>query len=273
MPDTTEIPHYSDLLLSELRTRCERNQKYSLRSFARDLKISPGFLSRVVRQEILLSKKKAQLILDQLKWTPTQKNFFILLVQYYHSPIGEFREILLHSIIKKTKNSKEVYFKLSREQDILVSEWHHLAVLELTSLPNFNSNPNWIAKKIGISKVKVKDSLRRLLILGLLYFNKKKLVRSHNRYWIGNFQSKQIRSFHKQHLELASCAIDMQLMEERQFIGSTFPVSISKVSQIKSLIQDFHEKILSLAEQEPPEKIYHLAIQLYRLDKNFEEKE
>jgi hypothetical protein len=85
-------------------------------------------------------------------------------------------------------------------------------------------------------------------------------------YWIGNFHSSHIRGFHLQHLKIAAKALDRQSMAERLFMGSTFPMPLNRLDEVKELIQDFHKKVLALAEQTPPDQIYHLAVQLYRLD-------
>ncbi|SMF83499.1 hypothetical protein SAMN06296036_14715 [Pseudobacteriovorax antillogorgiicola] len=45
----------SKTLVSELKRRRKKNPSYSLRKFAKDLSIDPGYLSRVLRDERAMS--------------------------------------------------------------------------------------------------------------------------------------------------------------------------------------------------------------------------
>jgi transcriptional regulator with XRE-family HTH domain len=52
---------------TEFQLRAKRNPSYSLRSFARDLEVSPSYLSRLFRGKHEISREMAQRILENLK--------------------------------------------------------------------------------------------------------------------------------------------------------------------------------------------------------------
>ncbi|MGZ3770586.1 MAG: DUF4423 domain-containing protein [Bdellovibrio sp.] len=266
-PNKTKISlHYSDLLFSELKRRINKNKKYSLRSFARDLDISPSFMSRILRKETSLSLKKGEILLKKIKWSEVKSELFILLINYHNCSGGTAKQVLESQLVEKIKKSEQEIFNLNREHHFLLSQWFHFAIIELTLLPSFKSSPRWIAERLKITVPEVEESIKRMLLLGILQYDGNILKRCHSSYWIGNYSSKDIRAFHANHLSLAAKALEKQKMEERYFIGSTFPVDVSSLPKIESLIKEFHKKILAISESANSNQIYHMAVQLYRLD-------
>ena len=55
MSDAAMPRTYRDVLRAKLAQRCERNASYSLRAFARDLTLSPSYLSEVLNGKSFLS--------------------------------------------------------------------------------------------------------------------------------------------------------------------------------------------------------------------------
>jgi len=266
--NNTEVQlHYTDLLLDELQKRCKKNAKYSLRSFARDLAISPSFLSRVLRRENSLTLKRAQAIAAKIVWSKFKLELFFQLVQVHHCESGQAKEFFESQLNKVIKNKKSEAYSLSQNQQSLLINWYDLAIVELTLHPDFESSPRWIGNRLSILPNQAKESIRRLLYLGVLFYEKAQLKRSHNRYWIGNYPSKSIQNFHHQHLSLASHALIKQNMNERHFMGSSFPIHSSLLPELMKRLGEFHEESLNFAEKKKPNQIYHLATQLYRLDK------
>ena len=68
------------MLKNELRARKSRNPSYSLRSFARDLTLSPSFLSRILSDSKKLTFERAVVIAHLLNWSPSKRAAFIMMV-------------------------------------------------------------------------------------------------------------------------------------------------------------------------------------------------
>lgn len=71
-------------LVQELQARKERNQRYSLRAFARDLGISASRLTSVLKGTYGLSPEAATLIAPKLEVDLEQQALFISLVAKHH---------------------------------------------------------------------------------------------------------------------------------------------------------------------------------------------
>ena len=64
------------ILQQTLFTKQQKNKRYSLRAFARDLKISPSFLSEVINGKYGISKQLAGQIADRLGFNSEENQHF-----------------------------------------------------------------------------------------------------------------------------------------------------------------------------------------------------
>lgn len=71
----------SRILKNELTQRISRNPNYSLRAFARDLELSPSFLSEVINSRKRLSHRTATKIGQRLAFTEHELSRFLSCVE------------------------------------------------------------------------------------------------------------------------------------------------------------------------------------------------
>jgi hypothetical protein len=48
----------------------------------------------------------------------------------------------------------------------MISDWYHFAILDLTRLDDFQPEPAWVSRKLGLTVSEVKIAVERLLRLG-----------------------------------------------------------------------------------------------------------
>lgn len=68
---------YRVILIVTLQRRKELNRRYSLRSFARDIGVDNGFLSKLLKGKSLLSLEIADRISKKLKLSSSDRSIFI----------------------------------------------------------------------------------------------------------------------------------------------------------------------------------------------------
>lgn len=105
-----------ELLRKELKKRQSKNPKYSLRSFARDLKISPSMISRFVSGDRVPSPETLGQILDSIEMDPTLKKQII-------------NSLLSKQDFKIPQDSD--YVELNAQQLAQLNHWLFFALLEL----------------------------------------------------------------------------------------------------------------------------------------------
>jgi len=258
---------YRQILLRELSSRMRRNPRYSLRAFARDLQIPAPKLSQALRGIKGFSAQRAQAIAEKLNLSANEKELFIDLVDSEHSRSRVGREQAKERVAQKTKDDGFAELDLERFQ--IISDWFHFAILELTDVKDFKSEPKWISQRLGISLEETKKAVERLLDFGLLTKNKKGLLEQTHADLAtpSGIPSRPIREQHSQLLYKADKALDRFSVNERDFSAITLAISTQEIPKAKKLIKEFRRKF-NKEMQIAPEKdrVYCIGIQFFPLD-------
>lgn len=257
---------YRNILRSEFSQRRQHNPSYSLRAFARDLALSSSRLSEVLNGKQGLSRSSAQAISDKLHFTEKEKMYFCELVDSLHARSILKKKMALHKI--ESLKSEKDFFQLQADTFKIISDWYHLAIIELIGLPGFKYNHDWIAKRLGISKIQVQDALTRLKRAGLISEGGGKIeVKAHftSTRTIGTPQE-YIRKYHKQLLEKALSALFTHPIEERDFGGLIVSVKKEKIPEAKKMLKEFRLKFCEVMNQvNEHDEVYALTTQFFQL--------
>ena len=236
-----------ELLLEELHRRKKFNPQYSLRSFARQLGMSPGHLSSLISGKKLLTIRQASLIAIKLKLSPTKK------------------QRLLSAIAPDLRGPSPIEMRQLAEQEFaLISEWHHLAILSLARLPNFRLQPRAVGKRLGIAKEQAEEALTRLIHLGFLTKSGGRLSRTVKPLQTTtDIPSIAIRKYHNQILEMAKARNETEPVERKVFTAMTLPINVGKLATVKGMIDEFNERVSLELEDGELQDVYVLSIQLF----------
>jgi uncharacterized protein (TIGR02147 family) len=256
---------YRHLLQAELLDRIRRNPSYSIRAMSRDVGLSPAFYSQVLSGKRELSESKGVSLATRLGWTAQQSRIFLQLIRLRKTSDPGLRKELL-SQLQEEKASDQVirHFSLSAKRFAVVSDWYHFAILELTELKGFRTEPAWIARKLGISPLEVELAIERLTDLGLLSLRDGKLEKEKN-CSIGDIPSEAIRKFHRQNIERAARALKAQPFEQRHVSGTTMAIDSRRLPLAIKRINRFRQELMKELEQGERNHVYQLNVQLFRL--------
>src|SRR5262249_10820626 len=83
------------------------------------------------------------------------------------SRVALFKAALRPADARRTAATGEVR-RLTRDAAMVLSDWHHFAILELVRLKSFRADSRWIARVLDLSVDDVNTALQRLLRLELL---------------------------------------------------------------------------------------------------------
>jgi len=152
LTDPTPAPHrFRQLLQEELAKRCARNPRYSLRAFARYLRLDHSTLSQLLRGRRRFTARTIASLGARLSLPP--------------GVITQFVE--LERTPPESWAARELR-QLSRDAALSLAEWHHHAILELTRLASFKPDVRWIARVLDVPVDDVNVAITRLTRLGLL---------------------------------------------------------------------------------------------------------
>lgn len=262
-----EHTSYRSFLKSELAGRGARNTSYSLRAFGRDLGIDAAQLTGVFKGTKGLSLGKAVKIAERLKLDARAREYFCLLVQFDNTTSPQLREMFLERI--NALNGRKGMVDLGLEMFRAISDWYHIAIIEMTELDGFVLEAAAVAERLGINRYEAEAAIERLQRLELIELDEKtgRWRKAHHH---GLFQSPDVnlalRRYHQSMLEKASKALDEQPPAERYVGSDTFSIDVSQLEEAKELITEFRLKLVELFNRgKKRSETYHFVVELFRL--------
>jgi len=259
-----------DFLKNEFKDRQRKNKTYSLRAFSRDLKLSPSFLSDVVKGKKKLSLDKALEISQVLGWSWRESQLFLQTAQL-GSVKSKRAQLFLKKEIQKTEALYGQFKNLKLTQFSSVSNWYYMAILELTTIHGFSDEPSWIAKRLGIDLKEAESAMQALKEKKLIVQNELGEWKKNMNASVQDAPSSDVRKFHRQQLAKAAEAIENQEFHRRHFSGVTMAIDTDQLPKAIELVREFRSRMNSLLEAGTKKNVYHLAIQLYQLDREMSE--
>jgi uncharacterized protein (TIGR02147 family) len=248
------------LLLEELEKRCKRNPKYSLRTFARFLGTDSSSLSKILNAKREFSRRNIEKFAQKLGLSPQEIRAYIV----------ETSVNGMQSTIKRQGASASDHRTLTEDQFRVLSDWLHVAILEVTKMKSFSSKSLWMSKSLGVSPSEVSIAVERLLRVGMLERNEKNsLAEAKNYTTIGNVPTDaSLRKLQQSFLEKASTALDHCDVSRRDHSGVTLAFNSENIQEAKKSIQEFRRwfnKTYSLEAN--ADSVYQLGIQFFPLTK------
>lgn len=251
-----EQTNYKDYLKEELNKRMNVNSRYSQRAFARDLGLSAGELSEILKGKRNLSLKKALIIADGLGLSSFEIENFVELLATEMTPENKRR---------KSSSKKQ---KLSLEADLfnIISEWYCFAILNLSECEGFQWDSAWIAKKLGITSFQAKHAIERMIRVGLITKTKNGLVASDDFVFSPDgVPSHAIKNYHQQVLKMAENALLTQKIEEREISGLGIAMDPKHIPSIKKDIAKFRNELVEKYSKGTKTTVYQLEFALFQL--------
>jgi uncharacterized protein (TIGR02147 family) len=240
-----------------------RNPNYSLRAFARTLDLSPSAVHEILNGKRNFSPKLAKKILEKLHTPPHEIEATIAALTKIKKQKGE---------LDSEKNlASEHYARLSQDQFSLISEWYHFAILSLAETQDFQSEPSWIAKRLGITLTQTTEAISRLERLGMLLRNPV----THTLTCTGQsfsttdeIKNLAVRKSHHQMIELACRSLEQDQVTERDFTTYTLAIDPDRLPEAKRRIRNFSVELMQFLESGPKKtQVHALCIQTFPLSK------
>lgn len=256
---------FRDILTKELDQRVARNPRYSMRAYARDLSVSPSFLSEVLKGKWSPSRASARKICKGLQFGKHHTEYFCDLIDADNAT-NPARQKAAQKRLKAFNNKPELY---DFPDDVFksVADWYHLAIVSLLETKDHETSSEWIGHRLGIEAQVAQDAMDRLERLGILEYTDEGVKIVHNQTAVNDGVSPDaMRTFHSQILDKAKNAMLTQPREERHLRCRVMAVSKDALPELNQLVQEFGSKLSAInAKYGDKEEVYLAAVQLARL--------
>ncbi|WP_413290388.1 TIGR02147 family protein [Bdellovibrio sp. HCB337] len=229
---------YRKYLKEAFEKRVARNPSYSQRAFARDLGLAISTLTELMKGKYGLSSERALDVGQRLSLSEAQCQHFadLFTMKFARSDVAKKK-----AKAAVQKRLSQVAQEIQDDAFLTISEWHHLALLELLEIEahSFESS-HILAARLGISKDEAHASLQRLERLDLIFEKEGRLVPTGDVTSVGDGKaSEAVRRFHAQILEKAHKALALYSIEEREMSSTVFSINRKDLPSAKKYLQNF----------------------------------
>lgn len=268
-PSVFDYTDYRLYLEAWVESSRRRSPSFSFRQFARKAECAPSLLPDVISGRRRLTLEAQQKFARAMKLRKEESDYFSLLVRFQHAVKNDERNRCFDRLMQYRLRQKIKY--LEPEQYRFWTEWHHAAVRELVTLPNFRNDPSWIAKQLSppISVSEARDSISLLLSLGLLrktprgkLLLSQPIISSET-----EICSQAIRNHHAQMIDLGKQSIERFSVTEREVSSLTLGIDGPTFLALKEKIVLFKEQLLSIVAEAEGEsdRVVQFNFQLFPL--------
>lgn len=246
----------------------QANAACSYRYFARRAGFaSPNFLQLVIEGKRNLSQESIYRFANAFKLRRRERQFFEVLVHFNQAKDPEQQNLYYQRLLEFPEYCQAV--TLAQEQYEFLTRWYYPVIQDLTTLPQFREDPEWIAKRLRyeITPSQAREALDCLQRLGLLVRNADKRLQPSERHFTTGDVARTAASYHyhQQMMERAKRALQTQAEAQREFGALTVALNARQLKMLKTAIRDFRKVALNLLSQgdDAPSAVYQLNIQLF----------
>lgn len=248
---------YCQIIDREFRRRQARNSKYSLTSFARDIRLHPATLSAVLKRRRHLPSRYVADVCTLLKLDPGSRKLFL-------------KSFVSHKM-GQTKVSSHVYRMRSKllpddQYFAMITEWEYFAVLNLVKTTGFRSDHKHVARRLGLTLTRAQKVCDDLLDWGFLKVKGKRWVRVVQQLRTTDGKSSlALKIAHDRELQLAQVRLHQVPLQDCDYSSSTVAISTKNLAKAKAAIREFRATLAQLLESGLKDEVYLFAIQLFPL--------
>lgn len=238
--------------------------QYSLRALARDLKVSPAYISQVFNGKKAVPESR---LADFIKLLDMD-DIAVLQLKDALNP----EEKRTKALAREDLDFFSRFKPLDKKKYAILEQWFMVAILDLTTIEGFQSNAAWIAKKLKITQVEAELAIETLKAHNMLQEVDGQLVKTDNKLRFPTKISQSvIRSFHKQMIKKAYDELNDRFSDDdfndRLIVGGTFALNPTHIPELKQKVQEALYEISLKASEGPCQSVYQLNIQFFPLIK------
>ena len=257
---------YLQILHREFEKKKEKNARYSLRIFAKQLDIDHSTLSQIFSRKRGLSDKLAQKMAANMTLTHQEKQKFLTSVDTCFARAKKKKAAAAEKLMQISKFNNTVIVPNSSLNTI--NHWRYMAIYELVS----NKRASTIAQIVEILKLPLDLTgtiVTHLCELNILsYENGILAATASSIQTLNDIPAEAIVKYHASIAEKAAQSVATQAVFEREFQNLVLSFSKDEMKGAKQMIRDFMSEFSTKYYNEnPSSEVYTLAVNFFSLER------
>lgn len=252
-------PIFLLLIEEELKRRNRIDSFYSLRAYARDIKIDPSLLSKILKMTSPLSLNNAVKVIKEMNPSEIiKKIFWKSFFRHYQKQNNAGQKLCEQLELFENEKDQELFQILSQP--------YHYAIVELSKIEKFQKRPWQMAKILGISREVLTQALERLARTGFIRkLSDGKIFPLDPRFKDTNHAIEKSAETLNQRkiLEKSLKVLDENHPLKSLFKTKTMAIDPKKLSQVESLYRNFITQLSETLSEGDVKEVYQVQLSLF----------
>jgi uncharacterized protein (TIGR02147 family) len=254
---------YQEFLRDFYEWKKRDNPYMSYRYLGNHMHLDPGFLLKVLQGKYHLADRSIAPVCAFFKFSERESRYFEVLVSYNKAKTAS--DIKLY--FEKLTTLRESRARPVEEfQYAFYQKWYHSAIHALLSIYEFNDDYKKLASLLipSISVRQARESIRLLMKIGMIQRGKDGMYRPIDAFVTSGekWQSSAIRDFQKETINLSAQSLDLHAKDLRDISTITVALSLKDLPEIRERIRQFRQSILTLDNENKPDTVFQVNIQV-----------
>lgn len=241
------------LFLKDVTRYLKKMRKFRLTDFAEAAGlVSPGFLKMVIDRKRNLSDRAATGFCRALGLKGREQEYFFKLVEYDQSHEPDVRKAAFERLVTLKPRKKE--YLSEKNQSRYYSRPQHVIIREMSALPGFQFNAEWISKRCNppITITEAQRAMDVLVDLKLMMRGEDGVWRSTSEFIKTEDQvlgNAEVYHFHEAMIDLARHALSEVPQDQRSYYAITVPFNSELFLHAEKEFHAFRDRLIALAEE------------------------
>jgi uncharacterized protein (TIGR02147 family) len=274
-PRVDSFRDYREFLEARFIWEKKQNSSFSYQFCASRLKLTKGYLNRVINKQRHLGLDHVMPLARLFKLNEREQQYLLFLMLLGNSRERSIRK-LFQSILARVGANIEVKPSQSFEPETegLWSDWVCTAVFGLVPLKGFSSDPQWMCNKFGgeavVSRARVEKAWNWLLKQGLVEERDGKFTRRE----VG-FQQFDPFDLNSEFVfkPILQKALEDVKIDDLQFSRHALILTINdrEREEIQAAYRNFHAEIMRIAggKSESPDSVYFVSNNFFQVTRDY----
>lgn len=245
------------------------NHCISYRYLGNKLNLDPGFLLKVIQGKHHLADKSVPHLCTFFKFSPREAEYFGMLVHYNKAKAAPDIKLYFEKLTALRDSRAR---PLQEFQYAFYQKWHHSAIHALLSIYEFKGSFKELAAQLSppITAEQARESIGLLQKLKMVHRDDAGVYRPADAFVTSGekWQSGAVQHFQKETIQLSAEALDRHAKEIRDISTVTAAISSKDLPEIRERIRQLRQSILTLQNDNEPDTVYQINIQVIPVTKN-----
>ena len=244
---------------------------FSVRAVARASDISESYLSMVLSGERSLSAGKLEKLLQSQGFDTSAQSY----LGWLHTIVEAEDESERLDALKKIQRFSQYRALNSMEIETYeyLTNWHYVAIREMSALPDFKLEPKWIRARLKkkITLKEIRAAVEFLVCHGFIELDESGKCKRPGKTVHGKtgVLRPALTKFHREMLTQACDSIESTPSEMRHITAHTAAIPLQHISQAKQILDEARQQIVALGATDlsKSSEVYHFGFLAFPVSK------